>query len=151
MFLTSYFLKSKLLASRIIRIVKANVLLNLVPVERTKNWMRINVDKTFYKLILLARIILNGSSIQCRAIETFCPLGYIFVLGIETFWERKMYMNFIVPKWFNTPLLYTIDAHFYNPSVKIASISFLSFSDMEKSNHLLGCHAIGINSSLIFF
>ena len=28
---------------------------------------------------------------------------------------------------------------------------FFSSSDMQKFDHLLGCHAIGINSSLIFF
>ena len=38
-----------------------------------------------------------------------------------------------------------------NFSIKIDSISFFSTSDMQKFHHLLGCHAIGINPSLIFF
>ena len=29
--------------------------------------------------------------------------------------------------------------------------SFFSFSDAQKFHHLLGCHSIGINSSLVFF
>ena len=33
-----------------------------------------------------------------------------------------------------------------NYSVKIASISFYSSSDMQKFHHLSGCHAICINS-----
>ena len=43
------------------------------------------------------------------------------------------------------------DADFYNLSVKISSISFFSSSDTQKFHHLLGCQAIGINSSLIVF
>ena len=35
--------------------------------------------------------------------------------------------------------------------MKISSTSFLSSSDIQKFHHLLGCHAIGINSSPIFF
>ena len=46
---------------------------------------------------------------------------------------------------------YTNDAHFYNPSVKIGSISFFSYSGMHKFYILLGFHATDINSSLIFF
>ena len=38
-----------------------------------------------------------------------------------------------------------------NVSIKIGSISLFSTSDMQKFHHLLGCHAIGINPSLIFF
>ena len=53
-------------------------------------------------------------------------------------------------KCFNIPISYPIDAHFYKPSVKIDSLSFLSF-DMRNFHHLLGRHTIGINSSLIFF
>ena len=48
-------------------------------------------------------------------------------------------------------MLYTTDAHFYNSSLKIGSIYFFSSSDMYQSHHPLGCHATGINSSLIFF
>ena len=59
--------------------------------------------------------------------------------------------NFLGQKCPNTPILCTTDAHFYNPSVKVGSISFFSFSDMQKFHHLFGCHAIGINYSLIFF
>ena len=54
-------------------------------------------------------------------------------------------------KCFNTPMSYTTGALFYNPSVKIGSIYFFSSSGMQKLHHLLGCQAIGINSSLIFF
>ena len=56
-----------------------------------------------------------------------------------------------VPKCFNTPTLYTIDAHFYNPSQKIGFISFSSSSDTQKFHHLLGWHATGINSSFNSF
>ena len=54
-------------------------------------------------------------------------------------------------KCFNTPHLYTNDPHFYNLSINIGSISFFSSSDMHQAHHLYGCHAAGINSSLIFF
>ena len=46
---------------------------------------------------------------------------------------------------------YTTDAQFYNPSVKIGSVSFFTSSDMQQFHHLLGCHTIGINSSFFFF
>ena len=36
-------------------------------------------------------------------------------------------------------------------SVKVGSISFLSSSEMDQSNHLFGCHAIGISSLLTSF
>ena len=36
-------------------------------------------------------------------------------------------------------------------SVKVGSISFLSSSEMDQSNHLSGCHAIGISSLLKSF
>ena len=53
-------------------------------------------------------------------------------------------------KWQNVPVLsnYIHKKHY---SVKVGSISLFSSSDMEKFHYLLGCHAIGINSSLIFF
>ena len=41
--------------------------------------------------------------------------------------------------------------HWKHYSVKIDSVSFFSSWDMKKSNHFLGCHAIGINSWLILF
>ena len=55
-------------------------------------------------------------------------------------------------KCFNTPMLYNTNAHFYNPSVRIGSISFFSSSNKQKFHHLLVCHSTGINSSfnLIF-
>ena len=55
--------------------------------------------------------------------------------------------RFQVVKCSNTPKLYTLKAS----SVKIGSISFFSCSDMQKWHHFLGCHVIGINSSLAFF
>ena len=54
-------------------------------------------------------------------------------------------------KCFSTPMLYTIDVYFYNLSEKMGSISFFSSSEMQQFHHLLGCHTIGHNSSLIFF
>ena len=35
-------------------------------------------------------------------------------------------------------------------SIEIGSISFSSYYDTQKFHHLLGCHAISINSSLLF-
>ena len=46
-------------------------------------------------------------------------------------------------------LPYYIHEKYY--SVKIGSISFFSSSDMQKFHHLLGCHTIGINATLIIF
>ena len=54
-------------------------------------------------------------------------------------------------KCFNTAILYTSDAHFYDSLMKIAFISFFSSSDMHQSYHLLRCHAIAINSSFHIF
>ena len=54
-------------------------------------------------------------------------------------------------KCFNSPMSYSTDVHFYNPSVKIGSTSFFSSSDMQKFHNISGCQAIGINSSLVFF
>ena len=48
-------------------------------------------------------------------------------------------------------ILYTIDAHFFSPTLKTGSISFFSSSYMQEFHLLWGCHAIGINSSLILF
>ena len=91
-------------------------------------------------------------------IKSLCIIFYaklIFVLNFETFWskksEKKIHTQFFIQKCFNTPVLYTTNAHFYNPSVKIGSISFLSSSDRQNLHHLLGCHATGIGSYLIFF
>ena len=42
---------------------------------------------------------------------------------------KKIHTQFSVPKCINTPILYATDAHFYNPAVKIGSISFFSSSD----------------------
>ena len=65
--------------------------------------------------------------------------------------DKKIYTQFVVPKYFNTPILYTTDAHFYKPLVKIGSLFCFSSSDMQKFHHLLGCNTIGIISSHIFF
>ena len=37
-------------------------------------------------------------------------------------------------KRFNTPILYTINAHFYNCSINIGPVSFFSSSDMHQFN-----------------
>ena len=50
--------------------------------------------------------------------------------------------RFQVTKYFNT---------FKFHKLKTVNSTFLSSSDMQKFHHLLGCHAIGINSSLISF
>ena len=109
------------------------------------------------------------SSTQYEGIETFFPLKHIlvweywnilnyikslciiFMLNWFEHFDQKIETKFSVPKRFNTLILYTTDTHFYNPSLKIASISFFSSSDTQKLHHLLGCQAIGINSPLIFF
>ena len=52
-------------------------------------------------------------------------------------------------KSLDTLILYTTDVHQKHFSVTIVSISFFSSFDMKKFYHLLGCHAIGINS--LFF
>ena len=64
-------------------------------------------------------------------IKSLCIIFYaklIFVLNFETFWskksEKKIHTQFFIQKCFNTPVLYTTNAHFCNPSVKIGSISF---------------------------
>ena len=54
--------------------------------------------------------------------------------------------NLCVAKFFNTT-----DAHSNYFSVKIGSISYFSSSDIQKFHHLLGCHAISINSSFNSF
>ena len=38
--------------------------------------------------------------------------------------DKKIHAEFSVPERFNTPMLYTTDAHFYNSLVKIESTSF---------------------------
>ena len=54
-------------------------------------------------------------------------------------------------KCFNTPILYTTNTHFHNFSINIGSIPFFSSFGMQKSNHLLGCHSIGIYTSFNSF
>ena len=86
-------------------------------------------------------------------------LYQVFMLNwfkyFEVFWpkksDKKIHTQCYVPKCFNTSILYTIDAHFYNPSVKIGFASFFSSSDTQKFHHLLGSHTIGINSSFNSF
>ena len=65
--------------------------------------------------------------------------------------DQKIHTQFSVQNYFNTSILYTTDKHFYNPSVKIGFISFISSSDTKKFHHLLGYHATGINSSFNYF
>ena len=48
-------------------------------------------------------------------------------------------------KFFNFPILYTIDTFFYSSSINFGSISFYSSSDIHKPYHLLGCHTTGLN------
>ena len=50
-------------------------------------------------------------------------------------------------KYFNTSISYTTDTQLYS-SINIGSISYFSSSD---TNHLLECHATGINSSFDSF
>ena len=53
-------------------------------------------------------------------------------------------------KSLDTLILYTTDVHQKHFSVAIVSISFFSSFDMKKFYHILGCHAIGINSFFFF-
>ena len=81
-------------------------------------------------------------------------LCIIFILNcfkyFETSWrkksDKKIHTQFFVPKYFNTSILQTTNPYFYNPSVKIGSISFFSSFDIRKFHHLLACHNTGINS-----
>ena len=60
---------------------------------------------------------------------------------------RKTISSLHVWKCPNTLKLYALKPLL----VKIGFVSFFSSSNMQKLYHLLGCHAIGMNSSLIFF
>ena len=62
-----------------------------------------------------------------------------------------MFQYYVVLIWQNVSILYTTDTHFDNSSVKIGPITFSSSSDKQRFHHLLGCHVIGINSSLPIF
>ena len=82
------------------------------------------------------------------------PLNCILLIHSST----KCFNTFILilpthssRKCLNTSILYTTDIHFHNSSLSIMSISFFSSSDTQKSHHLLGCHAIGINFSFNSF
>ena len=57
-------------------------------------------------------------------------LYQIVMLNWLKYFDKKKITQFSVPKCFNTPILYTNDAHFYNFSIKRGSISF---------SHLLTC------------
>ena len=72
---------------------------------------------------------------------------------VQSLYEFElMYVSiFQEAKFFNTPNLYTTDPLFYNSSINIGYISFLSSSDMLHSHHLLGCHTTGINPSFNSF
>ena len=59
-----------------------------------------------------------------------------------------IHKRFQVLKCANTLKLYTSKKHY---SVKIGSVSFYSFSDIQKIHHLLGCHAFGTKSLFIIF
>ena len=63
------------------------------------------------------------------------------VQNLYKFWKQEA-------KCFNTTMSYTTDAHFYNPLVKVGSISFFSSSGTQKFHHLLEFHATGINFSV---
>ena len=52
---------------------------------------------------------------------------------------------------FSHTLDFILLTHFYNSSINIGSVSFFSRSETHQSHHLLGCHATGINSLLIYF
>ena len=65
--------------------------------------------------------------------------------------DKKIHIQFSVPKCANTLRLYTTNIQFYNSSIKIGSTSFFSSSDKHQPHHLLACHTTGINASFIFF
>ena len=67
------------------------------------------------------------SSVQYGGIEIYFPPGTYF--GLEVL--KLFHTQFPVPKCFNTSILYSTDAHFYNPSVKIGSISFSPSSNTQ--------------------
>ena len=94
--------------------------------------------------------------------ETFCSKTTDFdlyqVLCAKLCWIfSNIYFGTFAPKTRQEKLLKFIKIKLYqalvwqNVSVKIGSISFFSSSNMQKFHHFLGCHAVKINFSLIFF
>ena len=83
-------------------------------------------------------------------LERFWTISSLYAKLIKNIWTRKpdnkIHTQFFVPRFFNTPISYTTNTHFYNPLVKIVSTTFFSSSGMQKFHHLKGCHAIDINS-----
>ena len=83
-------------------------------------------------------------------LERFWTISSLYAKLVKNIWTRKpdnkIHTQFFVPRFFNTPISYTTNTHFYNPLVKIVSTTFFSSSGMQKFNHLKGCHAIDINS-----
>ena len=90
--------------------------------------------------------ILGQMSQKIREEKKFelCQINVIFT-KISNDKMIRYSQRFQVAKCSNTSKLYTLKA------LSIGSISFLLSSDMQKFHHLLGCDAIGINSSFIFF
>ena len=71
-------------------------------------------------------------------LKHFAP-WVIFLPRVLTHFEREKYVWVLLSQNVSIPHIV-----YYNPSVKIGSISFFSSSDMQKSHHLLGYHTIGI-------
>ena len=116
-------------------------------------WTRI-VHKWGYWNILLSKTCFCLKVLNHIWIKNCLILKFIHRLDIAQnlfkFWARNV--SIVQEAQFvNTSIWYTTDTHFYKSSIKIGSISFFPSSDAQKFHHLLGCHAIDINSSLIYF
>ena len=101
-------------------------------------WLDIHIEFELYQIF-----VCQNDKISIKIFELYqvfvCQNGKIFIKIFELY-------QFIV--WQNVSML--LIRILKSIFIKIGSISF-SISDMPKSHYLLGCHAIGINSSLIFF
>ena len=88
-------------------------------------------------------------------IKSLCIIFYALInLNILKHYDQKSQTRKFKHNFFSQNVSippYTTNAHFYNPSVKIGSISFFLSYDTQNFHHLLGWHANDIISSLIFF
>ena len=62
--------------------------------------------------------------------ELYQVFMYNFLYSVDLNTLTKKIRQIFVPKYFNSPMLYTTDEHFYN-SAKNSSISFFSSYDVK--------------------
>ena len=133
--------------------------------QNTFSWCNINQICKEYQYTRLCKTSFWNvkSSIQNKGISTFPPWDIFGLESISTFWTISSLCVLSCLKYFLMYILGEIvtklDKKNYinfsffqiHYSVRIGYISFFSSSNMQKFHHPLGCHATGINSSLIFF